>query len=606
MLYPLQLLYLTMANLDSNINPISNPFPEAAGKFFAGINAGIRAAEKNALTAAEKRLPPNVQDSIKKHRDLIEENRKTIQNNPTKSNILKRQNAITQQRIDKILSKNGFRDIYDNLQNEKRIEREKSRKRRREPDSVPVPSDADLLEASKEADAAIAAADELLEEPENELPPPPPTEAVTAPSAAQAEEMLPPPPPPPPTEKATTDANKLAKVLVDSLMSAAQSSIKIPPSPTLPTEEVEADAPAPFNVTSKPQPEPVVDPTNAPAAAVAETIVNALEESNNAVELPPQLAPAPVQEIEPIKEPTTISPGALANVIVNALKLASTTPPIIAPVPAPVPLPAPAPAPAPVQAPAILPGALANVIVNALKLASTQAIATQEPVTPTIQEPVTPTVQEPVTPPIAGDKCGESPGFIALIKKYLEPIIEQFSPPETKPQKEFDKAQLPENMRHILDDTNIKYIGRYRTETKPGKNELSKEAHQQTTYLFWNTSTHDYTSQTVTDVVNNVIVEEEPVQAQVQGTQAPVQAQEPAQGTQAQATVQARASAPRTRASLTELDKIPLMPPMPPNTKTSEQTLTTNELLEKLPPVPTTIPQGTKKRRIETYVPAMI
>jgi hypothetical protein len=75
MLYPLQLLYLTMANLDSNITPIPNPLPEAAGKFFAGINAGIRAADKNALAAAEKQLPPNIQNSIKKHRDLIEENR---------------------------------------------------------------------------------------------------------------------------------------------------------------------------------------------------------------------------------------------------------------------------------------------------------------------------------------------------------------------------------------------------------------------------------------------------------------------------------------------------------------------------------------------------
>jgi hypothetical protein len=47
---------------------------------------------------------------------------------------------------------------------------------------------------------------------------------------------------------------------------------------------------------------------------------------------------------------------------------------------------------------------------------------------------------------------------------------------------------------------------------------LSKEAHQQTTYLFWNTSTHDYISHTVTDLVNDVMLEE---------TQEPLTAPEP-------------------------------------------------------------------------------
>jgi hypothetical protein len=529
-----------MANLNLNINPITNPLPEAAGKFFAGINARIRVAEKKAIIEAEKRLPPKVQDSIKDHRDIIEENRKTIEANPTKSNILKRQNGIIQKRIDNLLSKNGFRNIYDNLQNEKRIEREKSRKRRREPDSIQVPSDADVNEASKEADEAIAAADELLEEPENELPPPTTTtESVPAPASAQSPEIMPPIPPTitesvpataeailpiPPTETTSANANKLAKVLVDSLMTAAQSSIKMPPVPPLPIDDVEADAPAPFNVTTKPQPEPV-----------AETIVNALDESRDAVELPPQMAPT--------TRATEITPGALANVIVNALKLASITP-----LPEPTILPEVVhgtqeptiaqgtqeptiaqgmqePTIAPVQGtqePTILPGALANVIVNALKLASVQAVTTPETalstVTPIAPEIVLSTAPEPLSPTDAVDKCGESPGFIALIQKYLQPIIGQFSQPEPKLQKEFDKTQLPENMQHILDDANIKYIGRYRTESNPGKNELSKEAHQQTTYLFWNTSTHDYISHTVTDLVNDVMLEE---------TQEPLTAPEP-------------------------------------------------------------------------------
>jgi hypothetical protein len=605
-----------MANLDSNINPIPKTLPEAAGKFFAGINAGIWEAEKNALIEAEKRLPPNVQESIKKHRDLIEENRKTIQANPTKSNILKRQNAITQQRIDKILSKNGFRDAYVNLKNEKRIEREVSRKRRREPDNVEVPSDADVFEASKAADEAIAGADELLKEPENELSTT--TESVTAPPTAQAQEIL----PAPPTEIASANANKLAKALLDSLMSAAQSSIKLPPAPPTEAEEAEADMPAPFNVTSKPQPEPVIDIDNVPDSAVAETIVNALDESNDAVELPSQMAPTttPVQ-VQGMQATTTISPGALANVIVNALKLASTTPPIQEPTPEqaqgtqeptpeqaqgtqeptpeqpqePVPEQAQEPAPEPIQAQgtkshAILHGALANVIVNALKLASTQAFATptvqetvtptvqetvtptvqetvtptvQETVTPTVQETVTPTVQETVTPTNASDKCSESPGFIALIQKYLEPIIGQFNPPETKPQKVFDKSQLPENMQQLLDDDNMKYIGRYRTDTKLGKNELSKEAHQQTTYLFWNTSTHDYTSHTLTDVVNNVLTEKQP--ASLSTTDALV----------------AQLPLPPTRSPVLTTDELVSQLPLPPTTSPASST---NALVAQLPP----------------------
>ena len=580
MLYPLQLLYLTMANLDSNTTPKLKSLPEAAGKFFAGINAGIREAEKKARDEADVNLSDSDKQKIANLRKTIETNTNKITNiEKLADNIIKKRNKeyyIKTYKLEhdtniKLLAdqlkeanqtiNNVLQEKYAKLQNDRRTVREEARKRRREPDSLPELEN-DLKRAENEnafvqaaqtaeddqaallqgSDEVTREAKRILEEPEledavepkteNELPTI--TEYVPAPATAQAEEIL----PAPPTEKATTDANKLAKVLVDSLLSATQSSIKMPPAPPLPTEEVEADAPAPFAVTAKPQPAPVVEPTNAPAAAaVAETIVNALEDSQNAVELPTTATPAPVQVTqEPtITAPITISPGALANVIVNAIKLASATPtsPVQgtqaqAPTPTTAPIPvqgtqveAPIPAPVPVQGtqgPTILPGALANVIVKALKLASTQAVTTPEtvpvtapetiPALSTSPEPEPEPEPEPVTPTNTGVLSSESPGFIALIQKYLEPIIGQFSPPETKPQKVFDIEQLPKDMQKILlNDANIKYIGRYRTETKPGKNELSKDAHQQTTYLFWDTSNHDYISHTLTDVVNDIPVE---------------------------------------------------------------------------------------------------
>ena len=143
-------------------------------------------------------------------------------------------------------------------------------------------------------------------------------------------------------------------------------------------------------------------------------------------------------------------------------------------------------------------------------------------------------------------------------------------------------------MQKILGDPNIKYIGRYRTETNLGKNEPLNGAKQQTTYLFWDTSKHDYISRTLIDVDNVVVVEE---------------------------------TEPNLMQAPTQYIST-LLPPTPPNdTKLSEQTRNTNELLDKLPPVPTTIPQVTKKRRIEEpaalqakldqspkskYIPAMI
>ena len=117
-------------------------------------------------------------------------------------------------------------------------------------------------------------------------------------------------------------------------------------------------------------------------------------------------------------------------------------------------------------------------------------------------------------------------------------------------------------MQKILGDPNIKYIGRYRTETNIGKNEPLNGAKQQTTYLFWDTSKHDYISRTLIDVDNVVVVEETEPNPLMQ---APLR-----------------------------------LAPTPPNdTKLSEQTRTANELLDKLPPVPTKPPQVTKKRRIE-------
>ena len=477
-----------MANLNPNINPIPNPLPEAAGKYFAVINARMPAAEKKVRIEAEKRLPPDVQDSIKNYRDLIEKNERTIQANPTKPNaraLLKQQNTIAQKGIDTLLSKYGFIKHYADIQQEKRSARAEKRKRLREPDTLQVPSDTDMMKASEEADAAIAAADELLEEPANEVLPI--TESITAPVTPQAPEIMPPSPPittasvtatateqaQPPTETASANANKLAKILVDSLLFASQASTE----PPMSVKDAEADTPATFNVTTKPQPASVA---NLPDAAVAETIVNALDESRDAVELQPQ-------------SDSTIEPGALANVIVNALKLASTTP-LQSPVPeqAQVPEQVQSQVPEQVQSqvPSILSSALANIVVNALKQAPT--------------EQVTATTTEPIN---TGDKCNESPGFIALIQKYLEPIIGQFSPPETKPQKVFDIEQLPKDMQRILDDANIKYIGRYRTDSKPGKNESTKDAVPQTTYLFWDTSNHDYISHTLTDVVNDIPVE---------------------------------------------------------------------------------------------------
>ncbi len=149
-------------------------------------------------------------------------------------------------------------------------------------------------------------------------------------------------------------------------------------------------------------------------------------------------------------------------------------------------------------------------------------------------------------------------------------------------------------MQKILGDPNIKYIGRYRTETNLGKNEPLNGAKQQTTYLFWDTSKHDYISRTLIDVDNVVVVEETEPTPLLQ--------------------------APLTLAPT--LDILTTLPPTPPNdTKLSQQTRTANELLEKLPPVPTKPPQVTKKRRIEEpaalqakldqspkskYIPAMI
>jgi hypothetical protein len=565
MLYPLQLLYLTMANLNVNINSIPIPLPEAAGKYFAGINARMPAAEKKVRIEAENRLPPDVQVSIKNYRDLIETNERTIQANLTKPKaraLLNQQNTIAQKGIDTLLSKYSFIKHYADIQQEKRSARAEARKRQREPDSLQVPSDKDMMKASEEADVAIAAADEVLEEPENEVPT---TELVTVPVTAQAQEIMPPSPPittesvtapatapaqeimpPPTTETDSANANKLAKALVDSLLFAAQAQSE----PLTSAKDAEVDAPASFNVTSKPQTASVIEPTNVQNDAVAETIINA----------------------------PTITPNALANVIVNALKLASTAQ-VLAPEPEQLQVSEPeqlqvsepeqlqVKALEPEPAPSILPSALANVIVNALKLASTeQARSTAQarattiepapttstaqarattiepaPTTSTAQAPTTtiepaPTTSieptpatsiepapatsiEPAPAPTTstepssntGEKCNESPGFIALIQKYLEPIIGQFNPPTVnKPQKEFDKTLLPENMQNILDNTNIKYIGRYRAETKPDKNELTREALPQTTYLFWDTSTHDYISHTLTDVVINDIPVENP------------------------------------------------------------------------------------------------
>jgi hypothetical protein len=175
-----------------------------------------------------------------------------------------------------------------------------------------------------------------------------------------------------------------------------------------------------------------------------------------------------------------------------------------------------APVQAPIQAPVQAHSALASIIVNALKLASPEPVTSTEqvPITSTEQVPVTSTEPAPVTstepapvtstePALASNvdvQSSDSPGFIALIQKYLEPIIGQFSPTENKPQKVFDIEQLPRDMQRILEDSNIKYIGRYRTDANPGKNELSTTAQPQTTYLFWNTSTQDYISHTVADV----------------------------------------------------------------------------------------------------------
>ena len=256
MLYPLQLFYLTMADLDSNINPL----PRAAGKFFAGIHIGIRAADKNARDKAEVELLPtdvrlqinNYREQIKSNEQLIQKNTPRLPENSITIQTFKRRIEVANRKINQLLTDNKFEEKYANTRNEKRTARKRKREQTSvqvpletglleeseqpsnvempletnlgeasEPSSVQLPSDAEVREASEEADAAMAAADKLLEEPENEL--------QTAPAIAQAI---------PPTETASTNANKLAKVLIDTLLSAAQSSVSIPSNSPLKTEDV--------------------------------------------------------------------------------------------------------------------------------------------------------------------------------------------------------------------------------------------------------------------------------------------------------------------------------------------------------------------------------
>ena len=347
-----------MANRDSNINPNPNPLPEASGKYFADINAKIRKADKNARKAAEVKLVnKDDKNSIDALRQLIDahliqinvvKERFGINSIPVQS-YMKQINAAETE-INQLLTKNNFENKYVEFRNKKRIDRQaqaareaqEAREAREaqelqldiansdansEPSSLNVPSAEETARANKEAAAILAASDKLIEELDEE-------ETRTAQAAAQAQ------------KNAIADANKLAKVLVDSLMSAAQMPIAPPtqaeeaksevdvPAPFADERQpaqpmtVEADTQAPVAVTANPQLAPIVEPTNETADAIANSIVNAF----TAVKFAPpldvednKLAPFKVTSKPQPSEPTPIAETAnkadvtIADTIVNAL-----------------------------------------------------------------------------------------------------------------------------------------------------------------------------------------------------------------------------------------------------------------------------------------------
>ena len=190
MLYPLQLLYLTMANLDYNINPIPTTLPEAAGKFFDDINARMREAKKKARDEAiagtdVKSKIDALQNKIVNNNKLIDQYRNKITDNKITDNTRDKYNGFINKStvqnnrlkatIDQVLTENEAKinKKYAELQNEKRIEREGARELRRqfansdanrEPPSVQVPSAEDIVNANKEADAIIADTDKMIKE----------------------------------------------------------------------------------------------------------------------------------------------------------------------------------------------------------------------------------------------------------------------------------------------------------------------------------------------------------------------------------------------------------------------------------------------------------